>query len=252
MQNTLSHVQLLASGWLSSQNLSYSSNKKPHYCRGIVQCTVLVEILTAAVVTDHSRLLEIAPFDRKLSSYKPSILTMFLSLHPFWDMVRYWLKITHFIIPSLYLAPPIGATALDFLPVSLTSQNYRVPGLLWGIDSMILHLAIYSIHWRACDGQTDRHRAIASPTLDGVVHNVKWHIFQVTDRFTNIIGLQSHNSRRCGYQLPRKLVTTRRRPVQIFFMHKQQIAYRMFDIDLLQITDMYAQLCASGISVYSY
>ena len=74
-------------------------------------------------------------------------------------------KVADFDPPHLHLAPPYGVTPVEFRG-DLWLQKTRVPGLSCGAVLVTLHLAVLVEHRlvkdRQTDGQTDRHRAMAS------------------------------------------------------------------------------------------
>ena len=81
------------------------------------------------------------------------------------DIAGYLSKVADFDPPHLHLAPPKGVTPVEFRR-DLWHQETRVPGLSCGVVCAILRLAVL-VELRLVtdgqtDGQTDRHRAMAS------------------------------------------------------------------------------------------
>jgi len=90
-------------------------------------------------------------------------------LHRFRDIARYWWKSADVNLRHLYLA---SRTSLEFRR-DFWRQATRVPGLSYGVVSVILGLAIF-IQLRLVterqtdgriDGQTDRHTMTANTVL---------------------------------------------------------------------------------------
>ena len=86
-------------------------------------------------------------------------------LYRFRDIDGYWSKVTDFDPPHLHSAPSLGVTPVEFRG-DLWRQETRVPGLSCGVVCVILRLAVLVEHQivtdRQTDGQTERHRAMAS------------------------------------------------------------------------------------------
>ena len=74
-------------------------------------------------------------------------------LHRFRDIARYWSKSVGSNIPHLYLAPPLGVMSLRFRG-DFWHRKTRVPGLSYGVVSVILGLAIFVQLRLVTDGQT--------------------------------------------------------------------------------------------------
>ena len=72
----------------------------------------------------------------------------------FWDVGRYWSKIANLNLPHLYLAPPLGVMSLEFRR-DFWQWKTRVPGLSYGVVTVILGLDIFVQLQLVTDGQTD-------------------------------------------------------------------------------------------------
>jgi len=108
-----------------------------------------------------SRSLEMAPFDRSLtSSYLPSIVIMAISCIV-WRYSDLLIENQEIFIPHLYLAPPQGVTPSEFredvlMPVKLEWLGYCMVKKLWRYDEL------FSSDTRTSrtDGRTDSQREI--------------------------------------------------------------------------------------------
>jgi len=70
-------------------------------------------------------------------------------------------KVADFDPPHLHLAPPLGATPVEFRG-DLWLQKSRLPGLSCGVVCVILRLAFLLELRLVTDRRTDRHRPMAS------------------------------------------------------------------------------------------
>ena len=77
------------------------------------------------------------------------------------DIASYLSKVADFDPPHLYLAPPQGVIQVEFRG-DLWHPKTRVPELSCGVVCVILRLAVLVELRLVTDGQTDRHRAMAS------------------------------------------------------------------------------------------
>ena len=123
------------------------------------------------VVRGHSRSRAMPPFDRAhTTSYSTLIETMCLSFTVF-DIAGYLSKVADFDPTHLHLAPSQGVTPVKFRG-DLWHQETRVPGVSFGAVCVILRLAVLVELRLVTDGQTVRHRAMAS-TADAQNRAVK-------------------------------------------------------------------------------
>ena len=135
--------------------------------KGVANCRKWV----VWVVRCHPRSVKIAPFDRAhelLLAFHSNYVPMF---YHFWDrppIARYWSKRANVNLLHLYLAPPLGVMSLEF-PRDFWHRKTRVSGLLYGVLSVILGLAVFVqlrlVTDRQTDGQTVRHMMTANTVL---------------------------------------------------------------------------------------
>ena len=92
-------------------------------------------------------------------------------LYRFRDIASYLSKVGDFDPPHLYLAPVQGVTLVEFSG-DLWHQKTSVFGVSCGVVCVILHLAVLVELRLVTDGQTDRHRPMAS-TADAQHRAVK-------------------------------------------------------------------------------
>ena len=109
----------------------------------------------------------LAPFDRAHRPYK--FLLAFHSncvpiLHRFWDTPKYWSKSADVNLPHLYLVPPFGVMSLEFRRY-FWQRKTGVPGLSYGVVSVILSLAIFVQLRLVTDRRTDRPTMTANTML---------------------------------------------------------------------------------------
>ena len=110
------------------------------------------------VVRGHPRSLKIAPFDSLLAfhSYYAAIL------HRFWDIAKYWSKIADLNLPHFYHT--LGVIWLEFRR-DFWHQKTRVPGLSYGVVSVILGLVVFVQLRLVTDRRTDRHTMRANTVI---------------------------------------------------------------------------------------
>jgi len=84
-------------------------------------------------------------------------------LRRFWDIARYWSNISDLNLPHLYLALPV-----EFRQ-DLWHQIITVPGLSYGLVSIIIRSSVLIQYWSVTNGEMDRqmhdslcHASIAS------------------------------------------------------------------------------------------
>ena len=105
-------------------------------------------------VRGHSRSSKMAPFDRAHTTlYSSSIVTICLYLLPFPRYSRILVENCYFLLPPLYLAPPLGVKPSD-LRNDLWCRKTRMLGLSGERISMI-RSAVLTQYTRVTDGRTD-------------------------------------------------------------------------------------------------
>ena len=115
------------------------------------------------VIRGHPRSLKMATFDTAHTTAYECLLAFHSNyvsiLHRSWDIARYWSKIADLNLPHLYLAPPLGVTALEFRR-DFWHQQSKVPGLSYGVVCVILGLVDLVerrlVTDKHADKQTDR------------------------------------------------------------------------------------------------
>ena len=96
-----------------------------------------------------------SPFDRAhTTSYFDFKRNRASVLYRFRDIAGYLWKVADFDTPHLHLAPPSGATPVEFRG-DLWRQKTRVPGLSCGVVCVILRLAFLVELRLVTDGRTD-------------------------------------------------------------------------------------------------